>query len=64
MTKKAIEKPNVEKIEGRFVLQPTEIQVTRSQTASDLMLLQSGKVTTAEMAAILTRVLTRIEHLE
>ena len=53
--------PKVEKKEGWLVLQPSAVQIARAQAAADHKLLQSGKATPAELAAILERVLIRLE---
>lgn len=64
MKNNPVELSKVEKKEGRFVLQISAQQLSKIQFAADLALLQSGKATSADLAAILARILNRLDLIE
>lgn len=51
---------NVKKQGGQFVLQPSQTTQTKSNLQADLAALQTGKASTADLAAILTRLLQHL----
>ncbi|NPV75319.1 MAG: hypothetical protein HPY59_02985 [Anaerolineae bacterium] len=57
---KKVDLQGVKKQEGRFILQPSQENLNKSQIQADLATLQSGKTTTADLAAILARLLHRL----
>jgi len=57
---KKVDLQKVKKQEGRLVLQPSQTKLNKSQTQADLTTLQAGKTSTAELTAILARLLQRL----